>query len=515
MSEGGKITRIILGESNWTSRGNMNIIATKGDVTFTANKKVNFYGVEEGIHIGDYDFKEEQHEIAFSGWWSPDYEGIRNLESDSRGPKSSLGKTVYYQLTVSQDIPVGTSITFQLWDKDTLLFLDFLVQDDYKFGGKKVYRTANVREVNGKHRITIELFLNPNWNSDLVSDMKGYFKDGRLDFYWTWEYNNKPWTSNTNLLSVYTSETTLFIKPAYEGYGFPEVRSADGEIIVFSAGIVATKESSKELENVMNKICDNIKSNAMFELREKMVKYSDKLSYSIAIKQLKKGHLVNNMGKLEYSRRIYTKPVFDNGGELYEITQAANFGYRKEGKFITTKGISQLDYFKQVGVRNAILKNAEKLNFFINCLDTIKFGMDGKMETLITMFVPLDFLNAVVYPSISKPIEEVWDNIVVHDVEQAKDNGLRGIYNLSNSEKFNRDRYGDYKYIEINQDMLNKLLDGRYKTFEELEKNQIELRKNMDKYKYQESLSYTILYYKKNDENVDKLMTYIETIFIN
>ena len=29
----------------------------------------------------------------------------------------------------------------------------------------------------------------------------------------------------------------------------------------------------------------------------------------------------------------------------------------------------------------------------------------GKTETLTTMFVPLDFLNAVVYPSISKPIE--------------------------------------------------------------------------------------------------------------
>lgn len=64
--------------------------------------------------------------------------------------------------------------------------------------------------------------------------------------------------------------------------------------------------------------------------------------------------------------------------------QAANFGYRKEGKVVTTKGISQLDYFKQVGVRNTMLKNAEKLNFII---DTVKFGMDGKMETLTTMFV--------------------------------------------------------------------------------------------------------------------------------
>ena len=32
----------------------------------------------------------------------------------------------------------------------------------------------------------------------------------------------------------------------------------------------------------------------------------------------------------------------------------------------------------------------------------MKFGMDGKMETLTIMFVSLDFLNAVVYPSIIK-----------------------------------------------------------------------------------------------------------------
>lgn len=308
----------------------------------------------------------------------------------------------------------------------------------------------------------------------------------------------------------------MFIKPAYEGYGFPEIRTADGELIVFSAGIVATVEPSKELEKIMDTILDDIQNNAIADVREKMVKYSDKLRYSIAVNKLKKGYLVNNLGKIEFSKRLYTKPVFDNSGQLYEITQAVNFGYRKEGKLITTKGISQLDYFKQVGVRNAILKNAEKLDYVLQTLDLLSFAMDEKkMETITTMFAPLDFLNAIVYPSISKPIEKVWDNIVAYDVEKAKDNGLRGIYKLVNSEDFNREKYGDYQYIEINQDMLNKLLEGKYKTFEEFKKNQIRLRETVDKYEYQESLLYTILYYKKIDDNLDKPMTYIETIFIN
>jgi hypothetical protein len=219
------------------------------------------------------------------------------------------------------------------------------------------------------------------------------------------------------------------------------------------------------------------------------------------------------MGKLEYSRRIYSKPVFDNEGKLYEITQAANFGYRKEGEVVTTKGISQLDYFKQVGVRNALLKNAEKLNFIINCIDTVKFAMDGKMETLTTMFVPLDFLNAVVYPSISKPIEEVWDNIVIYDVEKAKDKGIQGIYDLASSENFNRDRYGDYKVILINTEILSKLLKGEIKDSKKLtDLFEFEFIKN----NYDKSLFvYTVLYYSIKDYDTDNYKTYIDAIFIN
>ncbi|QLC64942.1 hypothetical protein LPB248_01215 [Flavobacterium sp. LPB0248] len=503
-------TRRVGGNATYIVRGTTKEFAN--EIEINSNGRIEYnapeytYGEPEARPIT----KEPQK--AFSGWWSPDYEGISNIpEQDANWPKAYLEETVYFQLNVSESIPVGTSITFQLWDKDNP-FNDLTIFDDGKFDGKSVFKTAMVREVNGQHRITIELYLNPKWQIDIKKDEKASI-NGCLEFYWTWKYHNTYWKSKNNILDVYPSKTTLFIKPAYEGYGFPEIRSADGEIIVFSAGIVATEEPSKELENVMDKICENIKNNAMFELREEMVKYSDKLRFSIAIKQLKKGHLVNNMGKLEYSRRIYTKPVFDNGGELYEITQAANFGYKKEGKLITTKGISQLDYFKQVGVRNAILKNAEKLNFFINSIDIVKFGMDGKMETLTTMFVPLDFLNAVVYPSISKPIEKVWDNIVVHDVEKAKDIGIRGIYELARSEMFNTDRYGDYKCLEIDQKILDKLLKGEIKTLKELtdlkEKHYIE--SNYDKSKF----IFTLLHYTKEDENTHKYLTYVDTIFIN
>ncbi|RYJ38967.1 hypothetical protein NU08_1805 [Flavobacterium anhuiense] len=506
-------TRRVGGNATYNVRGTTRIFAN--EIEINSNGRIDYYAPEYTYGEPEPRPVKEEPEIAFAGCWTSDYEGMRNLEKDATKSRSNLGETVYYQLTVSNDIPIGTNITFKLWDEDYGDSLKWLLSDDDTFDGKKVYRNAVVREVNGTHKMTVKLFLNPKWYDDLVADL-GRFKNGCLDFYWTWEYNGKPWTSNTNILNVYPSKTTLFIKPAYEGYGFPEIRTADGELIVFSAGIVATVEPSKELEKIMDTILDDIQNNAITDVREKMVKYSDKLRYSIAVNKLKKGYLVNNLGKIEFSKRLYTKPVFDNSGQLYEITQAVNFGYRKEGKLITTKGISQLDYFKQVGVRNAVLKNVEKLDYVLQTLDLLSFAMDEKkVETITTMFAPLDFLNAIVYPSISKPIEKVWDGMVVDAVEQAKDNGLRGISDLAVAKWFSRDTYGDYQYIKINQDMLNNLLKGKYKTLKDLENNLENFRKSINNYDYQTSLIYTVFYYTKKNVEIDEKIAYIETIFIN
>ena len=131
------------------------------------------------------------------------------------------------------------------------------------------------------------------------------------------------------------------------------------------------------------------------------------------------------------------------------------------------------------------------------------------------MFVPLDFLNAVVYPSISKPIEEVWDGMVIDAVEGAKDNGLKGIYNLINATWFNKDNYGDYKCIKIGQNALNELIRGDIKTLKEMQHLETILKETMDKYEYEDTLLYTIFHYTKTDKNTDKEITYVDAIFIN
>ncbi|MFH6935289.1 hypothetical protein [Flavobacterium sp. FlaQc-30] len=505
MSEGGKITRIILGESNWTSKGDMNIIATKGDVTFSAAKKVNFHGVEEGVHVGDYEWQEENDKFFATGWYTYDYEGEKYLKRDSRGPKAHLDEIIYFHLNVSNKVPTGTEIVFQLWDFDMFLFHDCFNPDDDEFNGKKVFVKGKVREVNGKKRITIELLLDPAWSDDIAAE-KGMLTDGCLDFYWKWNYNGIEWNSERFLLRVYFSEKTLIIKPAYRDYGFPEIRTADGNIVVFSAGIGLINESNKLLESELQEIKNKLKSEFYGTVGEVVQKYRDKVQHTIAVQQLEKGYLANNLGKIEFSRRIYTKPVFDNSGELYTITKAANFGYRKEGKLVTTKGISQLDYFKDVGLFNKVANASRDLVSIFGFSDVLKYAMDEHPETIMIGFAPADFLMAVVAPELLESIKESWD-IPVHDLaEKAKDKGIKGVNEFLQSSGGKEKRYA-FKMFKINQTTLNKLFRGDFKNLEDMiafySKNQ------------SESQLYDVFYYKKNDEVDKTTKIIIDCIFIN
>ncbi|MBF7091756.1 hypothetical protein IUY40_09395 [Flavobacterium sp. ALJ2] len=236
IEESGNIIRNIFGTS-YKEAESITISASEGPLNFKSPKEITFHGKNGGKKFGDYVVKEEEEEeqeITFSAWWSPDYEGTRNLERDSINPKAYLEETVYFQLNVSNQIPLGTNITFQLWDKDTL-FKPSPNFDDNKFDGQKVFRDAVVREVNGKHRITIELFLSPKWYNDIIKDKKLSYNI-HLEFYWTWKYYNQKWNSVNNLLHVYPSKTTLFIKPAINDhrYGLPEIYSNNGAIILYA-----------------------------------------------------------------------------------------------------------------------------------------------------------------------------------------------------------------------------------------------------------------------------------------
>lgn len=139
--------------------------------------------------------------------------------------------------------------------------------------------------------------------------------------------------------------------------------------------------------------------------------------------------------------------------------------------------------------------------------------MDGKMDSIVTGFAPLDFLNAMVYPSIREPIEKIWDEIVVNDVEKAKDKGLEGIYELAKGKLFNEEKYGNYEYSIIDTEILAKLLKGNInslKALTDLQESQL-IKNNYDKSLF----VFTVLYYTIKEKDNDHNVTYIDSIFIN
>lgn len=113
------------------------------------------------------------------------------------------------------------------------------------------------------------------------------------------------------------------------------------------------------------------------------------------------------------------------------------------------------------------------------------------------------------------PAREVWDNVVIHDVEKAKDKGIRGIYELVKGKSFNEERYGNYECTKVNQEILNEIFTKKIKSLDDWQVFQRSQRETMGHYEYEESLTYTILHYTKIDETADKSITYIDTIFIN
>lgn len=463
MSEGGKITRIILGESSWTSRGDMNIIATKGDVTFSANKNVNFYGVEEGVHIGDYNFKEEEPQKDFSGRWSADYDGLINLERVPSGSKSYLEKTVYYQLTVSEDIPLGTSIQFKLWDYDTGLFLDWLNPDDDEFGGKEVIKTGIVREVNGKHRITIELFLNPNWHNDLRKDL-GFFKNGYLELYWTWTYRNIVWSSEFNFLCLYPSNIKLRIKPAYNGsvYSLPEIYSRKGYIITFAIDQLPNGEIQKF-------VSIKIRTTTTFRL-EKDIQKLKKEIYSETI-NIKKNRLE---------------------AVSYEVEEISHFFHVKENItniFVDEKLVevpvakgSSIAFINSIKRGVKLIKHVSEVFTYIMIFDEFRnmipeLSSNGKMNTpsvsTALAFVPgfqIAAFGVFIFEWMAQDLleqaDQNFDEVMWIEWQNTKTKGLDAVLSFIENNSWAKKNF--FYPIPVNSEIMNDLFLGKLKTRQQI-----------------------------------------------
>ena len=483
----GTITRIIGGKSKWFSKNQMEIIATEKDIMLSSQKRIILDGKEQGISMGQYNYTEK---LDFpSGWWSYDYKGEKIIKEN----KTNLDKVVYFQLDVDDDVPDNTEIIFHLYNRETLFMIDILNPDSNDFNEKEVIKKGTIRKVGEKKRITIKLFLDILWKKKMIEKNMGY-----LDLYWRWKYKNVNWTCADKLhLKVFSSKRNLFLKPAHSGYNFPEIRTSDGDIIVFSAGVGFEGKNSPEIKRVLGEIQEYMKSRVLDKLGE----YSDKLRHTIAVRQLRKGKLVSNTGKIMFSKRIYTQPIYDNRGKMYIVTKAANFGYRKQGQVVTTKGISQLDYFKDVGALNKVAKASKELLKVFDFVDLFQYMSGERPETIPIPFLPLDFIVKVITPYMSDQITEMIDDVINEMVEAAKDKGLETVEKI----KFTQGgAMKGYDTTEIDQESLNKLFRNEIETLNDLK----DLNRNPN------PKQYVVLYHYEENEELDEYYYIIDSIFI-
>ena len=247
----------------------------------------------------------------------------------------------------------------------------------------------------------------------------------------------------------------------------------------------------------MGEIQEYMKSRVLDKLGE----YSDKLRHTIAVRQLRKGKLVNNLGGIEFSKRIYTQPIYDNRGKMYIVTKAANFGYRKQGKVVTTKGISQLDYFKDVGALNKVAKASKELLKVFDFVDLFQYMSGERPETIPIPFLPLDFIVKVITPYMSNQITEMMDDVINEMVEAAKDKGLETVKKIKFTQGGAMKRYDT---TEIDQESLNKLFKNEIETLNDLK----DLNRNLN------PKQYVILHYRENNDELDELHDIIDSIFI-
>ncbi|MFH6950272.1 hypothetical protein ACHRV6_17390 [Flavobacterium sp. FlaQc-51] len=140
--------------------------------------------------------------------------------------------------------------------------------------------------------------------------------------------------------------------------------------------------------------------------------------------------------------------------------------------------------------------------------------MDENPKTIMTGFAPLDFLVAMVSPSITESIIASWDSPVYELVEKSKDKGIRGINDFLQTSGGMDERYL-FSLTKVTQEIFDKLFKGQYKTLKELRDDQAKTRVITDPYTYQSNLNYTLFHYEKEQQDREEKIILIDSIFVN
>ncbi|WP_417236997.1 hypothetical protein [Bizionia paragorgiae] len=371
-------------------------------------------------------------------------------------------------------------------------------EDDEKFPEEEVVKKATVKN----DKATVELLLQENWEAMIKDDHDNPFSlNESLELYWEVNYNNKYKTElpkdDDNYLLVGQNNKTLYIKTPAPNHNLPEFISNDGDpmlLMEFAKDFVKGKVKKKILSVATEQANKSIKQ--------------------IAFTKLKKGYMVDNNGKIYTGKRlIYEyKKMYSNTGELFEnVEKGKNFTYNHGNGINTTKGISQYDYFSKNGKRVKFLglvKNIGKVFDVFNLIKNNDKDLDTS-EPLPLDFGPLSLIFdlAGVLVQQQKAEDDLWlEETVQLEIDEAKLLGLEATRKAINT--WNHNENLNWQLMAISNETANKLLQGKFDTFYELESFENSLE-------FPNTSKVSVLYRIVDNENKEKEVFVIETIFIN
>ncbi|TDP60083.1 hypothetical protein [Flavobacterium dankookense] len=477
-----------------------NNLSAKNIVSFF--NKDNFLFKEDVENInGLFNFKnlrkiqKSLNDDFINAWWSKDFEGKIYVNSDiHHSYRSSLEETVYFQITVNDRVKEGTIITFNLFDYDGIFN-----PDDKKFNNKEIIKKVEVRKVEKEKRITIELYLNPTWENNILEE-KGLFSNGYIELYWSWNYNNVLWRSKELQLSVYPSENKLYVRPLIQdsNYKLPEIYSHKGEIILFAIdqlpnGTIKKFVSMKLRNTIKYRSFEDINKFYKEIFTEKINLETNTLeTASYQVEELNHYFKIKNNAQSIFIEEENIDVPVEKGSK-----QAVYNSLFKGVKMIKNAAevYNYYDIFKQT------------INMFPELSDNGKLNAPS-LSTFVGLIPSANiYAFALALTEWSMKAQKEQDDIIIDQSlwvkwQNKKKQGLDAALNFVDYNGWASDK--TFRKHFVSQETLDALFKGTFKTIDELNDfNNIQKAEN----------KYVLISYRMNKEELDTFVDVIDCIY--
>lgn len=246
-------------------------------------------------------------------------------------------------------------------------------------------------------------------------------------------------TSKKNA-DIQESGIRLYIRPTDRSHYFPELFTTEGEEI----NIVELVLETGVLEGVD------------FVAKEKI--------HEIAIGKIKKGQLIASNGK-EYTTTKMKPIEYNIDGDRFLIQQGENFGYKIQGRIVTTKGLDQYKIFTNKGLTVKLLGILKKTSLIYDVFSLFNWASNPK-ESLSMPFVPTEVIGMAIEQVVQATDEGVEDRIQ-NMLNKAKRKGLKSVRKFISSW---RSGVGvDFDLYNISINVASEILQGKIQTLEEMQ----------------------------------------------